>query len=342
MAEGSPESGADKDDELLPVRSAESWEQVLTRARDAPPLTGELMKPAGPPRRDYAALFKMLFPVLILAFYGIYKLTGADFSHAKGWSEGVPRDRASITGIAPPKAEGLKLSTAAREFVSVLESRAERSEWRQIVDLTDAQSDLAIRDHPVVQALSAIARTRLAERTIDLERKLDDLIKTLQPVESTYPDLLQELRTARVDQLVSRMPSAELLTRNTDLLTQLLGDRAESGYEVQVRQKLARIFESTGDEYVESAKGLVRTDAIALAEGRGYYQRALRWIVEKDEWLALAPITPGAAPDVQRIVEKLRQANRLQHGMSMPFSDSDPFTWSGRKNTPVHDNGTVR
>ena len=141
-----------------------------------------------------------------------------------------------------------------------------------------------------------------------------------------------------LDQMLSRSGSADLLSRNTDQVLQLLGPDSKTPYDVQVRLNAAGLYEALGDQVAAEGRGIIRTAALKMREARVHYQTGLRFIVSSHAWLQRTPVSPRAAPDVERITQKIRETNSLINGISLPFTDGDSTTWSGKKDTPVHDN----
>jgi hypothetical protein len=281
----------------------------------------------------------MAFPVVVIILYAFYKLLGAELPSFRTAPEpGGPAGPASLTGVAPATEEFRRVARdrELREFVAQLEAIANRQEWRALIQRIERQPDEKIRTHPVVRAMELLARTRTGERSVALEQELATIDDLLRGGGSDHAALQEEIRTARVDQMISRMNSWEILRRNTDLFLRLLGPDAGSPYEVQVRQKVALRYEALGDELAARSRGYVSTDVITLREARAVYQAGLRFLVHQRNWQSLEPISAGTSLEIERLVEKIRKANRTLHGPSIPFTSSDWETWTGRRGDPIH------
>lgn len=325
------------EDSLTHLRGADSWEAVLVPTR-----SGQEELPESPPGRgrDFAGLrlwFKLLFPLLVLLGYLVFKVMSIEPSVSRQTALAVRDNPGTLTGVTPARDDALLLDRETRELVAQLEAHHQRSEWRQVVDLVEATPDPRLHRHPVVRAFNALARTRLGERSTALEEELVSLESRLRPESRRYGDLLHGLRVARIDQLLSRIRNPTVLQYHTDLFTLLLEREPRDPYDISVRLKLAERYEEMGDRMEREARGIVRVDVVKMRQARSHYQIALRWIVSPDGWLDLVAISPAARPDVERIVEKLRQCNRAIHGFSLPFGDNDSTTWTGRRGAPVHD-----
>lgn len=324
-------------DSLARVHGADSSEAVLVPSE---PEEGEAAGALPAKRRDFAAArvwLKLLFPVLILAGYLIFKLLSMEPSTERQTALAVRDNPSSLTGVAPAQDETLLLDWETRELVAQLEAHRNRNEWRQVSDLVEATRDPQLRRHPVVRAFDALARTRLGERSAALEEELVNLESRLRPEARRYGDLIHGLRVARIDQLLSRIRNPTVLQYHTDLFTLLLEREPKDPYDVSIRLKLAERYEEVGDQMSLGARGMIRVDVVRMRQARSHYQIALRWIVSPRGWLDLVAISPAARPDVERIVEKIRQCNRAIHGYSVPFTDNDSTTWTGRRGAPVHD-----
>jgi hypothetical protein len=223
-----------------------------------------------------------------------------------------------------------------REFIGKLEALAVRDEWSALVAAIERQPDPRFQKHPVVRALLGVAQSALGKRSHALEMELARLDEQLAGESSDYAPLVDAVRIARVQQILLRAGTAGVLEMNVDLFHTLLGTVAETPNEVRVRQRLAGQFETNADKLMEEAAGLIRSDAVLVREARVGYQNALRWIVLSSEWERLTPITPGAAADIERLIEKLRQANRVLHGPQLPFTSNDSSTWTGKQGDPIH------
>jgi hypothetical protein len=325
-------------EEKLPATTnPPTWEIVLEKAADES--QNPSVAPTTAATTNWSRLAKMAFPALVLVIYGLYKLWGAGLpSFAREGDPGGPSNPTSLTGVAPATEEFQRVARdkQLREFVAKLEAAASRQEWRTMTTLVSEQTDPKVRDHPVVKALVALARTRSGERSMALEAELIDLDVVLRGAGTQYAVLSEEVRVARIDQAISRNADWDILRRNTDLFLQLLGPAAETPYEVQVRQKLARLYEAVADEIDKNARGIINNDAIALREARSAHQAGLRVLVEARGWASLKPISAGTSPDIERLVEKIRILNRAIHGPSLPFTSGDSSTWTGTKGDPFH------
>jgi len=311
-----------------------TWEIVLEKAASAPP---PQLPP--PPPNPWPRRFKIAFPVLVLVAYGLYKLMGSSLPSFGSRDGGLgPDEPESLTGVAPAGEDFERVSRnrELKELVSGLEAAASRGEWRNVVAMIDRQTVPALRNHPVVRGMRALAQTRSGERGLAIEVELKELDAILRTAGSDHAVLLEELRAARVDQAIPRLGDWEVLRRNTDEFFLLLGSEADTPYEVTVRLKLARLYESVAEKMAEEAQGYINSDTLALREARTIYQTGLRFLVRRDQWSTLGPISSGTRPDVERLVERIRLLNQSIHGPSIPFTGNDSGTWSGKKGDPIH------
>lgn len=321
---------------LVRINDVENWDAVLVPATRE---NYDRAPPSGRPGGFQAAgiWLKLLFPVLIIVGYGFFKIASWERPLKRETALSVRDSPASLTGVRPAQEETLSLDRETRELVAKLEALRNRNEWRQVKDLVDSEQREALRKHPVIQGFHVLSRTRLGERSRDLEEELVNVEGRLRPESRRYADLIHGLRLARIDQILSRTNNPAILQHYTDLFTMLLERDAKDPYDVSIRLRLAERYERAADQLVKDAKGLIRTDVVKTRQARSYYQIALRWIVSPDGWLDLVAISPAARPEVERIVEKIRQANRTIHGVSLPLTDNDSNTWVGRRGTPIHD-----
>lgn len=315
-----------------------SWEIVLERAgtSEAVPLPpGDGIAPAPTPKVQ--RWLKLAFPALVLLVYVLFKLYSAMSAPREAPALLGPTERASLTGVQPAHGEFERIhrDRQLRDLVAKLEGHAARNEWKALAAAVAAAEDPRAAQHPVVRGLSALARTRSGERSLDIESDLIASEAALRGLRD-YVALSEELRAARVDQAIARTASWEILARNTDLFHQLLGPNATSPYQVTVRQKLARRYESAADEIAEKSRGIIKDDILLVREARSAYQSALRWLVTAEGWRSLTPVSTGVKPDIERLTEKIRLMNRAIHGPQIPFTNTDATAWTGRAGNPVH------
>lgn len=326
----------EQQDSLVRIEDVENWDSVLLPATR--PETIRTPPPQRPGGFQATAIWlKLLFPLLIVAGYVLFKVSS--------WERPLQRETAltvrdspnTLTGVRPAQEETLVLDRATREVVAKLEAFRNRNEWRQAKELVEAETREEVRKHPVVQGFHLLARTRLGERSRTIEDELVNVEGRLRPEIRRYGDLIHGLRLARIDQILSRTRNPIVLQQYTDLFTMLLERTPRDHYDVSIRLKLAERYERAADDLAKEAKGIFRTDVVKTRQARSYYQIALRWIVAPDGWLDLVAISPAARPEVERLVEKIRQTNRTIHGVSLPLTESDSNTWVGRRGTPIHD-----
>lgn len=336
MNEPEEQKPSSSGNDLEPVsKDHGSWDMVLTRAAEDVPA-----RPAAE-ARPFAASpavrwVKLLFPLLVVGLFVSLKVyeyvSERPGSYHRSAPEAAPE---SLTGVSPEQAESVSMDRKTKEFVAKLEAMQSRDNWAGILGATGAAEAEPFREHPVVQALTYIARTRTGERELALESDLKEM-ETLLAQADRYPELLREVRLARVEQILSRATSLEVLSRNTDEIIRLLEGTADYAREADVRIRSARTFEYFGDQLLEQGDGYISNDVLKIREARVYFQTALRLITKPDEWAALGPISPRAKAEIDRLVEKIRQCNRMIHGIPAPFSGNDSSTWSGKKGDPVH------
>lgn len=316
-----------------------SWDEILVRA-SAREVNVPARTAASPPGRERVAFWlKVLTPLLVVVAFVAVKLWGGGLYSRSAATLPIPTQPTTLSGVKPAQEEPLRLDRAGREYVSQLEAMMGRREFRALIESVRNQADSRIAGHPVVQSLEAIARVRSGQRSLELERGLTSLETTLSPAEGQYPDLLHELRVGRVDLILARATSADVLGHNTDTIMQLLGPASRTAYDVDVRIRGARVFEGFADEEMQKGKGVIQSDLLRVREARVQYQNALRLIVTRERWSSLTPISPRANSEVERIVQKMREANRIINGVSLPFTNNDSTTWTGRKGDRVHDGG---
>ena len=339
------ESGpAEEPESRSRASEVQSWDEILVTREDS-----NLPAPAGPAddagerrRARRAIWFKAALPFLVLALYGGFKYFDVMSERLPaGFGTVAQREPRSLSGIAPLPFADTRLSRDQRDFVAQLEALYGRGDWAEVIERVDAHPSPETRSHPVVRGLVAVSEARLGVRSVGLEERLGRLEGELEPAARQHPELLHELRVARAEQLLFRASDLNSLQRNTDLILRLLGPESRTPYDVEVRVAGARLYEQFGDALVEEgtgwAGGLVGTDTLKIRTGRSAYQAALRLVVPPGDWYRLEAISPRARPVVERLVEKIRQANRAIHGPSLPLTGSDSNTWDGRRGSPVHD-----
>lgn len=319
------------------TRREDAWEEVLIRA--AKDEDGEFATTRGnqppPPNRDLWRWVKAALPLAVVLIYIAVKSFDGWGDRSGAWPRTVQQPK-SLTGVEPTAADAPKIDRATRAFIADLEKLMNEGSLPAVRDkITSA--DNTIKSNPIVQAIYVVVRTQQGEMNASVERQLMVLESQLGAAEGDFPNLLQEVRVARAAQILSRCNDSESLSRNTDTILQLLGPTPKSKYGLDVRVRAAGNFEQVGNRLIEQGKGMIRTDVLKVREARAFYQTGLRFIVADDAWLQLKPVTPRAAPDVERIAERIREANKMINGLSIPFGDSDSTTWTGKKGDPVHD-----
>jgi hypothetical protein len=319
-----------------PEESVE-WETVLVESS-----VDNLMVPLPPTgygKSDQARdWFKVLFPlIVVLAFLGWKTVDSLNLStKSKNDFRVIDSTPTSLTGVAPQEDGRLRLDRESKAVVAKLEALASANQWGQLREEIANQPEV-MQQHPVIQAMDVLARARKGERSVELEVQVRDMEALLRPEERRYPELLQELRLARVELILARARSIEVLSRNTDLIFSLLGTETDSLHDVRVHMNVSRVFETQADKLVKEGDGVFKNDPYLLQEARVYYQTALRPLVTAQGWETLEPISASAKPNINRIAEKLKNCNRMVHGPSIPFSENDSTTWSGKKDGKVHD-----
>ncbi|MCC6547856.1 hypothetical protein IT570_11890 [Candidatus Sumerlaeota bacterium] len=314
------------------TRREDAWEDVLVRASRR---TDEDSPASSPRSNDAWRWVKAALPLAVVLVYVVVKSYGGWTQRSGSWPETV-RQAKSLTGVKPAAGEAPTMDRPTRAFVAEMEKLLNENNLVQVKKQISG-ADNAIKGNPIVQAIYVVARTRQGELNTTVERQLMGLEAQLAVAEGDFPNLLQEVRVARADQILNRSSDGDTLSRNTDTILNLLGPVPKTNYALDVRLRAARRFEQVGDGIVTEGEGVFRTDILKVREARAYYQTGLRFIVADNAWLQLKPITPRASPDVERIVERIRDANRKINGVSLPFTESDSTTWTGKKGDPVHD-----
>lgn len=312
-----------------PDEAGLSWETALVRAESA-----REERPAANGRRAGRAVvwLKLLFPVIILAGYvGLKAWESLDGPSGGAYFSGLRKEPESLTGVAPDREEKISLSAEEKAFIARLETMVAEKRWKDVASTVASEEGEPFRDNLLVQALAVYARSRSGERNVSLEIEIKNALARLEPMRGRYPEIYHKLELARVDQTLSRSGTPEILSMNTDAIFQWLGKEAKTLHEVDTRINAARTFEGVGDKLAEQAKGYLRDDLLKLREAREYYRTGLRLLVTEKGWKTLEPLSPRTRPDIARIEEKIRAANRKIHGPALPFTENDPETWSGKK-----------
>ncbi|MBX3728386.1 MAG: hypothetical protein KF858_04305 [Candidatus Sumerlaeia bacterium] len=308
------------------------WEIVLAEADPQPlqPATGHAGAP-GPV--NWALWSRALVPVVILLVYAVYKFSGRERPAAP-----IPeiQHAASISGVRP-EGSAVRLDRQTRDFVARLERLRESDDWSAIRQAIATAEPAELRANPVVEAFDLLARVELEDAPGVLTprvRALKTTFRTDRERRGLYEALL--LAEARIYLKVTDSP--ESCTRNADRFrTALLEQSTNTAQVVDLRVRLAERYAAVARKQVEEA-GRFRVDRVQLAEARSLYQHALRWVTTQDGWLQLQPISAGkASVVVNRLTVELQDANRRFHGRTLPFTKSDPNTWTGLAGDPIHD-----
>lgn len=317
-------------EEHLPARS---WDEVFLRAADPP--ENASTDAARPPARGGVPWLKAALPFAIILVYAIVKLVDAPRSGTSAvWD--VRQTPDTLSGVKPEQ-EPIQIERAVRDRLAVLEDLYRRNEWQQLRTEIEKDTDPAIREHPLIRAMGLLSRARSGERNIELEKALENAEISIRAAGDRHAGLLEELRLARVEQVLSRSNTRENFAYNIDLIYRLIGPQATTERAVMVRGKVARTFENFADELMLEGDRLMGRDILKIREARLYYQSALRFVVKGNRWMELEPISARAAGDVERLLQKIREANRKVHGPSLPFTSADSYTWTGRSGDPIHD-----
>ncbi|MEO8376153.1 MAG: hypothetical protein ABI579_00660, partial [Candidatus Sumerlaeota bacterium] len=229
------------------TRREDAWEDVLVRAServddDELQRRGDRMPPRG---RDGWRWVKAALPLAVVLIYIVVKSMGGWSQHSGAWPGTVQQPK-SLTGVEPTAGDAPKLDRTTRAFVADLEKLMNEGNLKAVRDKISA-ADNTIKGNPVVQAIYVVARTRQGERNLTIERQLMGLESQLGIAEDDFPNLLQEVRVARADQILNRSSDGETLSRNTDTILQLLGPEPKSNYAIDVRIRAARNYEQVGD-----------------------------------------------------------------------------------------------
>lgn len=318
-------------EEQLP---AQSWDQVFLRAAD-PPEGGSRDAAPRLPSGPAAPWLKAALPFAIVLIYAIVKLVDSPRPATSAvWD--VRQTPETLSGVKPEQ-EPIQIERAMRDRLAVLEDLYRRNAWQQLRAEVDNEPDPKIREHALIRAMGLLARARAGERNTELERALENAEISIRTAGTRHAGLLEELRLARVEQILSRSNTRENFAYNIDLIYRLIGPDAATDRAVQVRGKVANTFENFADELLLEGDRIMGRDILKIREARLYYQSALRFVVKSNRWMELDPISARTSADVERLVQKIREANRKVHGPSLPFTAADSYTWTGRRGDPVHD-----
>lgn len=317
---------------------AVTWDSALARASE---LRDSEIPVATAARQESVLLrwVKLFTPLIVIAFFGLYQIFSDWPFQSPALGPAVRPEAPTLTGVNPVNDDSLKLSEAGREVLMRLEALRQRSDWTTIAKAVAAEQRPEIANHPLIQAMALIARTRAGERSVQLEKRIIDELATLESRRSDYPELVQELSLARAQLMIHRSRSPEILALNMDTLAAILGDEIESPYEVRIRNELAQTLAAIGDRLLEQADGYLQDDPDKAHQARTFYRSALRMIVEPHHWEQLRAISHSSEPIISQIVGRMRRANSLYHGYALPLTGRDSETWSGNKGGLVHDRG---
>lgn len=309
----------------------ESWEIVLERAGSGGDAGG--IPPINTKART-ATWMKALLPVGILILYGIYKTAG----WATNRTAGIPaaeREADSLTGV---KADlpAARMDRAQRDLVAKLEGLVAQDRWEEVRRELQGEIPAEVRSHPVIRALELASRVRTGERNIDVERDLRAVAAQLPTGRSSAP-LREAVALALAHVIVERSNDVEWLLRNAGELQRLMKDLPPRPAVLEMRVRIATRYERLADGRIEKSSGMRNRDEAGLREGRSLYQSGLRWLVTEAGWSSLTPFNDSFRPHIERILAKIEEANRTIHPVSLPFSNRDAGTWTGRKGDPVHD-----
>jgi hypothetical protein len=308
------------------------WEIVFADADPRPPqpATGQAGAP-GP--INWALWSRALVPVVILLVYAAYKVSGRERPAAP-----IPeiQHAASISGV---RAEGstVRLDRQTRDFIARLERLRDSDDWSAIRQAIATVEPAELRANPIVEAFDLLAQVELDDAPGTLAARLRAL-KSAFRNDRERRGLFEALVLAEARVYLKVTDSPEACTRNADRFrTALLEQSANTAQVVDFRVRLAERYAAVARKQVEEA-GRLRVDRVKLAEARSLYQHALRWVTTQEGWLQRQPISAGkASVVVNRLTVELQDANRRFHGRTLPFTKSDPSTWTGIAGDPVHD-----
>ena len=195
-----------------------------------------------------------------------------------------------------------------------------------------------VRSHPVVQSFEAIARVESGEGSPDLLALLLALEAELKG-DTQFESLVEYLQLARaVAQFRTQGNDADSLMRLVTELRPTLSAMPTTPRMVEFRLSLADRFERFGIQEETAAAGTFTNDQLRLATARQLYQQGLRWVVTREGWLKAIPIAPGKPTVVtEQLLMRIRTVNSKLNGWSVPMTESDSETWTGRRGDPIHD-----
>lgn len=308
------------------------WDDVFARAEDQ-----QEDQPALPPRPANSrtvTLLKVLTPLIVLTAYLVIRYVDSvnPGRLAVPWT--LPVAPSSLTDVAEPADPPTPGPDArTRSLLARLESLYAANDWQA---LRGAAANASNR-HPLVASFELIARARLGETSLDLERALVANRRRVEALDDPPRALVEELRLCEAEQILARVHEEELLFRNIEKLLDLIGSTSLTPRAVEVRRKFALDFEHAGDALLDRAIGLFSDSPDLLRRAREAYQTGLRVLVTPDGFLTLEEISPRVRPDILRLEDKIRAANRRLHGPVMPFTGRDRNTWTGIEGDPIHD-----
>lgn len=318
------------------VEAPPRWDRLLEAAGGAsPPKAQEA--PAAAPFVDPAAMalpwIRALVPLVLVVVYVGYKITHAPPPEPRRPDIEVVR---SLAGVSV-KPVNTRMNSETQALVTALQTRVEGRNWSGIMNAVAIASPDA-REHPVVQAYDAVARVETGEGGADLVALVRVLEQQLAGDEEREP-LVNYLRLAQlIVAFREQGNSADSLLRLTGEKRPVLAALPTTARVVEFRLMLAERFERFGQAEEAEAAGTFTNDEVKLSTARQLYQQGLRWVVAREGWLSATPIAPGKpGVVVERLLLRLRTVNAKINGWSVPMTQSDSSTWTGRAGDPIHD-----
>lgn len=320
------------------VEAPPRWERLLDSAGGAAQPSSPTNAlgptvPVGDPAAVALPWIRALLPVLLLVVYVGYKVTHGPPAEPRRPDVELVR---SLTGVEH-KPGRHRMDTETRTLVVALEARVDGRNWSGIMNAV-ATAPPEVREHPVVQAFDAIARVESGEGGPDLMALLIALERELAGDEDLAPQV-EYLRLARlISMFRTQGTTPDGLLRLTSEMRPSLSVMRTTPRVVEFRLMLAERFERFGQDEEAAAAGTFTNDTLRLATARQLYQQGLRWIVTREGWLKATPIAPGKpAVVVERLLMRIEKLNRQINGWSVPMTESDSSTWTGKRGDPIHD-----
>ncbi|MDX2176606.1 MAG: hypothetical protein SF028_09045 [Candidatus Sumerlaeia bacterium] len=287
--------------------------------------------PRHPAEGARTAWLKALLPFAVLAVYA----ATATLRDAGGPPR-VDRDPGSLTGVSAEN-NLPRLTRAQRDALAKLEPLAAQGRWRDVRDtlLEVPGADLA---HPALDAFEALALHHLGIRTERQKQRLADASSRLAGARDFRP-LRERIDLAQVATLVEDAKDGVALTAASERVRRLLEGMPNQSDVIATRLLVAERFEREGDVALARDSSVMGYEPASAREARAWYQSGLRFVIPPERWIEATPYSPTLAPAAERILGKLRRANRAVNSLmdGVPFTGRDRDSWTGEAGAPLHD-----